>query len=92
MTEQTTNKPTNEQYIELYNLLFDEDINMEAFEGYELDYDKVGKLANTAQEFIDYIQTICKNPIPRFNDYSRKIYLEKYSNESVVQKFRTILK
>lgn len=64
----------------------------EAFEGYELDYDKVGKLANTAQEFIDYIQTICKNPIPRFNDYSRKIYLEKYSNESVVQKFQTILK
>ncbi|MDR2084271.1 MAG: glycosyltransferase family 4 protein [Bacteroidales bacterium] len=63
----------------------------EAFEGYELDYDKVGGLCNTAEEFIDRINYFSKNPIPQFNQYSRQIFLEKYSEDAIIDKFRRIL-
>lgn len=63
----------------------------EALEGYELDYDKIGGKCNTAQEFIDVIQDFIDNPRPRFNSYSRKTYIEKYSADRVVGAFRRIL-
>lgn len=62
----------------------------EAFEGYDLDFDKVGRKANTASEFIDYINKISETPIPRYNEYSRKIYIKKYSNESAIITFKKI--
>lgn len=63
----------------------------EAWEGYELDYDKAGARCNTAQEFISAIQSYIDSPRPRFNAYSRQIFLEKYSQESVIGSFSKIL-
>lgn len=50
----------------------------EAFEGYDLDFKKVGALCNTAEEFIREIEsfTIGKE---KYNEYSRFIYESKYS-------------
>lgn len=63
----------------------------EAFVGYDVDYDKVGGKCNTADEFIARIKDFEKNPRPRFNAYSRQMFLEKYSEESVVEKFWEVL-
>jgi glycosyltransferase involved in cell wall biosynthesis len=63
----------------------------EAFVGYDVDYDKVGGKCNTAEEFISRIQDFEKTPRPRFNTYSRQMFLEKYSEEAVVGKFREVL-
>ena len=63
----------------------------EAFEGYVLDYDKVGGKCNTPQEFIEKIKEFGNNPRPRFNMYSREIFLEKYSENIVIKLFEKIL-
>lgn len=63
----------------------------EAFEGYELDYDKVGGLCNTADEYIAKINHYSQAPIPRFNRYARQIFLEKYSEDVVLEKFKALL-
>ena len=63
----------------------------EAFEGYDVDYSKVGGLCNTSQEFIDSINDFIQNPRPRYNEYSRKVYLEKYSQKAVRQSFESLL-
>ncbi|MDR2868334.1 MAG: glycosyltransferase family 4 protein [Bacteroidales bacterium] len=64
----------------------------EAFEGYELEYDKAGGLCNTREEFIAKIREFEENQRPRFNTYSRSQFLEKYSEEVVVAKFEEVLK
>ena len=63
----------------------------EAFEGYDLDYDKVGGLCNTKEEFIGKITDFIENPRPVFNQYARQQFLENYSEEAVVGKFEKIL-
>lgn len=63
----------------------------EALEGYELDYERMGAKCNTAQEFIQAIRSFIDNPRPRFNSYSRRIFLEKYSADRVVDSFRNVL-
>ena len=63
----------------------------EAFMGYEVDYDLVGGRCNTADEFIACIKGFENKPRPRFNAYSRQMFLEKYSEEAVIGKFREIL-
>jgi hypothetical protein len=63
----------------------------EAFEGYEVDYGQAGGLCNTAEEFIAAIQSFEANPRPKFNEYSRRIFLEKYSEDAVVEKFQRII-
>lgn len=63
----------------------------EAFEGYDIDYSLVGGNCKTAQEFIDCIKNFTQNPCPRFNEYARNTYLQKYSLEAIRQKFETIL-
>lgn len=63
----------------------------EAFMGYEVDYDKVGGKCNTAEEFISRIQDFEQHPRPRFNAYSRQMFLDKYSEDAVVEKFRQVL-
>ena len=64
----------------------------EAFEGYELDYDKVGGLCDTKDDFIQKIREFEKTPRPKFNPYSRRMFLEKYSEEAVFGLFEKILK
>lgn len=63
----------------------------EAFMGYDVDYKRVGGKCNTAMEFIACIHDFETNPRPRFNAYSRQMFLDKYSEESVVEKFKQVL-
>jgi glycosyltransferase involved in cell wall biosynthesis len=63
----------------------------EAFVGYEVDYDKVGGKCNTTEEFIARIKDFEENPRPKFNAYSRQMFLEKYSEEAVVERFKKVL-
>lgn len=63
----------------------------EAFMGYEVDYDKVGGKCNTAEEFIACINNFCRHPRPKFNAYSRQMFLEKYSEEAVTESFRKVI-
>ena len=64
----------------------------EAFVGYDVDYDKVGGKCNTAEEFIACIKDFEDNPRPRFNAYSRQMFLEKYTEEAVEAKFISVIK
>lgn len=63
----------------------------EAFMGYEVDYEKVGAKCNTAQEFIAAINDISAHPRIRFNEYSRNVFLEKYTEDAVTEKFKQVL-
>ena len=63
----------------------------EAFVGYDVDYDRVGGKCNTAEDFIACLRDFEHNPRPRFNAYSRQMFLEKYTEEAVEARFRTIL-
>ncbi|MCB9017017.1 MAG: glycosyltransferase [Prevotellaceae bacterium] len=63
----------------------------EALVGYEVDDDKIGGRCNNDIEFIDKINDFIKNPRPKFNMYSRNLYLEKYSEQAVEKLFRSVL-
>ena len=52
---------------------------------------RVGGKCNTAQEFIACIRDFEANPRPRFNAYSRQMFLDKYSEEAVIENFRQVL-
>jgi len=62
----------------------------EAFEGYEVDYDKVGGFCHNKEEFIEKINDFARNPRPVFNQYARRQFLTNYSEEAVVGKFEEI--
>lgn len=53
----------------------------EAFEGYDLNTDLCGKLCNTAEDYIKAINYFSRHPIPKYNDYSRSVFVEKYSDD-----------
>ncbi len=63
----------------------------EAFEGYTADYERIGGLCNTAEEFIARLNDIAAHPRPRFNAYARQVYLERYSYDAVQKTFQTLL-
>ena len=63
----------------------------EAWSGYELDYSKAGACCLTADEFITVINDFCQNPHPRFNAYSREVFINQYSADRMVDKFRAVL-
>ena len=63
----------------------------EAWEGYELDYAKAGCRCNSAEEFIACIKEFEASPRPRFNEYSRSVFLLKYSDTIAPEKFRIAL-
>ncbi len=63
----------------------------EAFEGYTADYDRVGGLCNTAEEFIACLNRFAAQPRPRFNAYSRQVYLDRYSYEAVQKTFQSLI-
>ncbi|MCF2628930.1 glycosyltransferase family 4 protein [Fusobacterium mortiferum] len=68
----------------------------EAFEGYEVNYKKIGGMCNTAEEFIEAINKYIKwwknNNKPTFNKDSYQIFKEKYSYEASLKKFKEIFK
>lgn len=63
----------------------------EAFSGYEFEYDKVGGIANNAKEFIDIINSLSEKDIPSYNNHSRKVYIEKYSDVNAKKVFSNII-
>ncbi len=63
----------------------------EAWSGYELDYAKAGACCLTEDEFVAAINDFCERPRPRFNAYSREIFINQYSADRMVDKFRTVL-
>lgn len=62
----------------------------EAFEGYNIDYNKVGALCNNADEFINVINTFDTNT-GRFNTHSRKAYETKYSQTVFAEKLKLVI-
>ena len=62
----------------------------EAFEGYELDYEQVGGLANTKEEMISYINQLKDNRqyFEHCTLYARSIFLEKYDFQTTVKQIQ----
>lgn len=63
----------------------------EAWSGYELDYAKAGACCLTTDEFITAIYDFCQNPRPHHNAYSREVFVNQYSADRMVDKFRAVL-
>ncbi|MBR1766939.1 MAG: glycosyltransferase family 4 protein [Bacteroidales bacterium] len=61
----------------------------EAWSGYELDYQRAGACCETVPEFAEAIQRCIGRP--RFNAYSREVFVEKYSADRMVEKFRAVI-
>ncbi|MDH6306791.1 hypothetical protein M2459_003437 [Parabacteroides sp. PF5-5] len=62
----------------------------EAFEGYDLNFDKVGACCSTKEDFIKAIKHFSIHPCPRFNTYSRDMFVNNYSEEEREKKFAKI--
>jgi polysaccharide biosynthesis protein PslH len=63
----------------------------EAFEGYEIDYTKVGSICSNKEEFIHTINNYCSIRREKFNEYSRTCFLEKYSFQATLGKFERLI-
>ncbi len=63
----------------------------EAFEGYEIDYTKVGAICNNQEEFIDTINHYCSIKREKFNEYSRECFIGKYSFQATLEMFAELL-
>lgn len=55
----------------------------EAFEGYKVDYEKVGARCQTKGEFIEALRNLSCHPRPRYNRYARETYLQHYTEDAV---------
>ena len=64
----------------------------EAFEGYDIDFTKIGGKCDTADDFIRALKELSKNPRPKFNNDSREAYLSKYTDEAVRPVWKEIIK
>jgi len=63
----------------------------EAFEGYNVDFDKVGALTNTKEEFIAAIKKYSSGNYLKYNAYSRNFFLENHSEEVIKKRFEKLL-
>lgn len=63
----------------------------EAFEGYEIDYQKAGAMCNNKEEFINTINNYCSVKREKFNEYSRNCFLDNYSFQATLTKFDELL-
>lgn len=64
----------------------------EAFEGYDIEYDKVGGLCNTSEEFVVKINSYLKNNLcMKYNEYSRFIFMNNYSTSVSDKLFEELL-
>ena len=75
------------------SLMFGKNIvgTSEAFEGYDVDCNRVGGCCNTAEEFSACLRDFAEHPRPRFNAYSREMYLSKYCDAAVASLYRDIV-
>lgn len=63
----------------------------EAFEGYNVDPEKIGALCNTADEFVDAINRLKFSSLSKFNENSRGYFEKYYSFEATIKMFRELL-
>lgn len=63
----------------------------EAFQGYDVNYKNVGGICNNAEEFISEIENYLKNST-KYNEYSRRIFVEKYTHETALRLFLQLVK
>ena len=63
----------------------------EALEGYHVEGDEIGGRCNSAEEFIQTLQAMTEHPRTRWNQYSREIFLKRYSLQAVEDLFTHIL-
>lgn len=64
----------------------------ESFEGYHVNFENVGALANTKEEFITAIQQIPQKFRTKFNAYSREYYLKNHTNDIAKKVLENLLK
>jgi len=64
----------------------------ESFEGYAVDFEKIGALANTKDEFIVAIQEISLKNNGKFNTYAREYFLQHHSSEVAKKIFEKLLR
>lgn len=62
----------------------------EAFEGYEVDFNKIGACCNTQDEFIRALNRVSEHPIPKFNRYAREVFVNNYSEEERKKRFEEV--
>lgn len=60
----------------------------EAFEGYDIIDGREGYLANKTQDFIDCLNN---NEFLKFNEFSRKLYLDKYFDGNAIKIFDKVM-
>ncbi|MDR2579679.1 MAG: glycosyltransferase [Fibromonadaceae bacterium] len=63
----------------------------EAFQGYDVDIEKVGACCETAEEFIRAINEFPSKFSNKFNEYSRSVFLEKYTNDVTFKQLTEVL-
>lgn len=63
----------------------------EAFIGYDLEYDTIGALCSTADEFIQSINMLLGSKMDFFNTDARQIFLDKYEMSCGAKIFKQIL-
>ncbi len=63
----------------------------EAFEGYNLNFEKVGALCNTSEEFINSLKIIFNNNFDKNNTYSRDVFLKNYETKTILAKLKKFL-
>lgn len=62
----------------------------EAFAGYNIDFDKIGGLCNTAEAFVKKINILIQK-VDCFNEYARECYVKNYSIESGYKAFDKLI-
>lgn len=62
----------------------------ETFEGYDVDFNKIGGKCNSANEYIKCINNYIENPVPKFNEYSRNVFLKYYSENAIENNFKKV--
>ncbi|UJH91741.1 glycosyltransferase family 4 protein [Antarcticibacterium sp. 1MA-6-2] len=63
----------------------------EAFNGYEIDLEKVGAVCNTEIEFVNAINKFSNSREEKFNEYNRNCFLNKYSFQATYKEFNKVL-
>ncbi|MDR3002300.1 MAG: glycosyltransferase family 4 protein [Fibromonadaceae bacterium] len=64
----------------------------EAFMGYDVDFERVGACCETAEEFIEAINKFPSKFSSKFNEYSRNVFLEKYSDDVIFKQFTDLFR
>ena len=62
----------------------------ETFTGYDVDFDKIGALANTKEEYIQAIERFSAGVFKKYNPYSREFFLQNHSSDAVKGKFENL--